>query len=140
MTKKFPFFQQPLIKPYGPLINNKIKFILLFLLIPYASVLQNTSIGEKEFISSSVHTCISIEKEIIFPATIPSFFRTSAFSDKRYAPAFLSGNIDVFHVVLPIATITGSDPHPRFIKPKRAVISADCFLESITKCHADFPE
>ena len=50
----------------------------------------------------------------VSPAVIRSRFRTWAFRGRRYAFAFLSGNIEVSQVVFPKVARTGTDPHPLF--------------------------
>ena len=77
---------------------------------------------------------VTLSSEKIF-----SFLRISALSGKRYPPDCLSGNIEVFQLVLPVITVTGIDPHPRLGVPKDFFISSDCFLGTETKCHPAMP-
>ncbi len=79
------------------------------------------------------------ENEIRSSEKICSFLRTSALRGKRYPPDCLSGNMDVFHVVLPIVTVTGIEPQPRLGVPKDFFISSDCFLGTAIKCHPAMP-
>lgn len=75
----------------------------------------------------------------VSPASKSSFLLTSALSGNRYVPDFLSGKIEVSHDVFPIVTDTGSEPHPRPRAPYAALMAADSFLGTVTKCHAAFP-
>ena len=75
-------------------------------------------------------------KVILSPAPIPSARRTCAFSGRRYVPERLSGNIEVFHEVLPRTTATGIDPKPRFCLVYFSFSSTDCFLSTLAKCQA----
>lgn len=77
-----------------------------------------------------------IDTEIISLLWIPSIRLTSAFSGRRYVADFLSGKIDVLHIVFPIVTSTGSDPHPRADFPNFCLISPESASGTLTKCHA----
>jgi len=46
------------------------------------------------------------------PAEIDSALRIMALTGRRKQPDFLSGNIEVFHVELPMMTLTGKEPNP----------------------------
>src|SRR5687768_6072901 len=89
--------------------------------------------------TGDTYGCISREIVTVSPSDIFSFFRISALSGNKYAPTFLSGKIDVFHLVFPTVTKTGNEPQPRRSAPNDSLISNDCFLESVTKCHAAGP-
>ena len=54
-------------------------------------------------------------------------------------PAFLSGKIDVFQVVMPISTTTGKEPQPRENSLNLFCISAESFFGTVTKCQAAVP-
>src|SRR5690606_5588881 len=79
-----------------------------------------------------------IVNSIMSPSNTPSFSRTCFLSGRRYVPDCLSGKMDVFHVVSPSVTSTGSEPNPRLCAPYISLISLDCFLSTLTKCHAAF--
>lgn len=85
------------------------------------------------------YTITCIEKEILSRTKIPSFFRTEALSGSRYVPDFLSGKIEVFHLVFLIVTMTGSDPQPFALAPYFSLISVDCFFGIPRKCHPAMP-
>lgn len=57
----------------------------------------------------------------------------------RYPFDFLSGNIDVSHIVFPMRALTESDPHPRFKSPNWRFISSDISSGIVTKCHPAIP-
>ena len=82
---------------------------------------------------------ISIVKVTASPTFIFSFFRTSALSGKRYVFDLLSGKMDVFHIVFPMVTATGIEPHPFAIFPNRFLISEDCFWGMVIKCQPTIP-
>src|SRR3989338_65626 len=81
------------------------------------------------------YTLISTKSLILPPSLTFSFLRTSALSGRRYAPDFLSGKIDVFQLVLPIVTVTGSEPQPRDNTLNFFLMPSDCFLGRVMKCH-----
>jgi hypothetical protein len=65
-----------------------------------------------------------------------SFFLTSAFTGRRYAPSFRSGKMEVIHLVFPMAAVTGIDPQPRRFEPYSFFSSADAFFGTVMKCRA----
>jgi hypothetical protein len=78
--------------------------------------------------------------ETIFPTINDSDFRTSPFMGNRYDLELLSGNIDVFHDVLPIVTSTFTDPHPRrLLILEKNLISSAMSVGRVMKCHAALP-
>lgn len=86
-----------------------------------------------------LYTRIVSRKVTSSSASRCSLLRISAFRGSRYAPAFLSGKIDVCHDVFPIVTTTGSEPHPFARAPKCFLISSDCFFGTEIKCQPAIP-
>lgn len=78
-------------------------------------------------------------KVMVSPSPNSSCFRTDAFKGKMYSPFFESEKIDVFHDVSPMLALTGMDPKPFDCPLKRDLISAEIFLGTEMKCHADGP-
>lgn len=71
---------------------------------------------------------------------IPSLLRTAALSASRYVPLFLSGKIEVFHVVFPTVTSAATAPQPRRGFPSwYAVTFAATSFGNETKCHPACP-
>lgn len=52
---------------------------------------------------------------------------------------FLSGNIEVFHVVFPMVACTGNEPKPRAWLPYASLIALESFLSRLTKCQGVSP-
>ncbi len=59
----------------------------------------------------------------------------SALSGSRYVPDFVSGKIDVCHVVVRIVTLTGNDPQLRDFFLYCVFISVDTVFGILTKYH-----
>ncbi len=74
------------------------------------------------------------------PSSSCSFLRTAAFTGNKYVLDLLSGNIDVFHDVSPIVTITGIDPQPRRIGACFFCIAAASRTGKDKKYQAALPE
>ncbi len=73
-------------------------------------------------------------------AEIFSFFLISVLRGKRYVPLFLSGNMEVFQVVVPMVALTFNEPQPRLKALKRLVICRAWSLGIEIKCQAAIPE